>query len=144
MTKRHYPAVLERADGGALALWFPDFPDCVAAATTQDEAIAKAERALEAAVTGLSEREMPLPFPSAVDSIVLPQECRFLAFVMIGVTPPDPSERVNIYLPRSLLEKADARASELGMSRSSFFGLAVSIMLGARIASASALSGKPR
>lgn len=48
----------------------------------------------------------------------------------VGVEPPDPSERVNGYLPKSLIARADKRAAELGMSRSSFFGLAVSSMLG--------------
>jgi metal-responsive CopG/Arc/MetJ family transcriptional regulator len=36
---------------------------------------------------------------------------------------------VNIYLPKSLIERVDRAASEHGMSRSSFFGLAVSDLL---------------
>jgi Ribbon-helix-helix protein, copG family len=45
------------------------------------------------------------------------------------VDPPDPSERVNVYLPKSLISRVDRRAAELGMSRSSFFGLAVTTAL---------------
>jgi hypothetical protein len=44
---------------------------------------------------------------------------------MVGVVPPDPSERVNAYLLKRLIARADARAAELGMSRSSFFELAI-------------------
>lgn len=127
--KRFYPGVLERAAKGTFAVWFPDFPSCVAAGTSQDQAIQKAEGALAQVVDSLAERDQRLPNPTPVEAISLPKGCRFVAFVMVGVGPPDPSERVNIYLPKRLIERADARATALGMSRSSFFGLAVSQML---------------
>ena len=130
MAKRYYPAVLEKAEGETLAVWFPDFPDCVAAGTSQEAVLEKAETALALAVASCMEQDRPLPAPSAVEAIMLPPECEFLAFVVLGVEPPDPSERVNIYLPKSLIAKADRRANELGMSRSSFFGFAVSSLLG--------------
>ena len=38
--------------------------------------------------------------------------CDFVAFFAVGVEPPDPSERVNIYLPKSLIARADKRATE--------------------------------
>jgi hypothetical protein len=36
---------------------------------------------------------------------------------------------VNVYLSKSLIGRADRRAAELGMSRSSYFGYAVSLAL---------------
>jgi hypothetical protein len=60
--------------------------------------------------------------------IVLPKGCDFLAYFCQG-GPADPSERVNVYLPKSLIGQIDRRAAELGMSRSSFFGLAASTAL---------------
>ena len=48
---------------------------------------------------------------------------------MLTAAPPDPSERVNVYLPKSLIGRADKRAAELGMNRSSFFGYAISVAL---------------
>jgi predicted RNase H-like HicB family nuclease len=130
MAKRFYPAVLEKGAKGVFGAWFPDFPDCVAAGHSQEEAIQKAELALARAVDVLFEQEKPLPEPTAFEAIVLPRGSRFVAFFAVGVEPPDPSERVNIYLPKSLIARADKRAAELGMSRSSFFGLAVSAMIG--------------
>ncbi len=50
---------------------------------------------------------------------------------MVKVEPPNPSERVNVYLPKNLIARADARATELGVSRSSFFGLALNMALSA-------------
>lgn len=126
MAQRFYPAVLERGSGDTFAVWFPDFPGAVAAAHTQDEAMTKAEAALAEAVQGLADHERALPQPSALDAIALPEDCDLVAVFMLGVTPPNPSERVNVYLPRNLIERADRQAEELGMSRSSFFGLAVS------------------
>jgi len=125
--RRFYPAVLERGDKDTFAVWFPDFPDCVIARRSQEDAIARAEEALARAVEASAEQDKPLPAPTPPDRIAKPK--KLLAIVMIGVTPPDPSERVNIYLPKSLIQRADARAAELGMSRSSYFGYAISVML---------------
>lgn len=129
MNKRWYPAVLERGDGGVFAVWFPDFPGCVAAGKTQEEAAAKAEEALELALEAATEVDAPLPSPTPFDAIDVPTDADVVAFLSLGATPPDPSERVNVYLPRSLLERADELAARWGMSRSSLFGLAVSRLL---------------
>lgn len=126
MKKRWYPAVLERGEGGVFAVWFPDFPGCVAAGKTQEEASAKAEKALTDALQSAAETEFPLPAPTAFDAILVPKDAEVVAFLSLGAAPPDPSERVNIYLPRSLLERADDLADRWGMSRSSLFGFAVS------------------
>jgi predicted RNase H-like HicB family nuclease len=130
MAKRIYPAVLEKGAKGAFGVWFPDFPDCVAAGRSQEEAIQKAEHALAIAVEALAEADQALPEPTAFEAIVLPKGCRFLANLAVGVEPPNPSERVNVYLPKRLLARADQMAAELGMSRSSFFGLAISSIAG--------------
>ena len=63
--------------------------------------------------------------PSFFDRITLPAGCEVIALVAVGLDPPDLSERVNVYLPKSLLKRVDRLAKELGMSRSSFFGFAV-------------------
>ena len=130
MAKRFYPAVLERGAKETFAVWFPDFPDCVAGGRSQEDAVAKAERALVLAVERLFEKERPLPEPTPFEKVMIPKGARFVTFFAVGVEPPNPSERVNIYLPKGLLARADERATELGMSRSSFFGLAISTLIG--------------
>jgi predicted RNase H-like HicB family nuclease len=124
MKKRLYPAVLERGPKGTFGAWFPDFPGCVAAGKSQEETIGKAENALAQAVDALAEHGRPLREPTPIEQIVLPKGCDLVAYFIVGVDPPDPSERVNVYLPKSLIGRVDRRATELGMSRSSFFGLA--------------------
>jgi hypothetical protein len=70
-----------------------------------------------------------LPEPTPIERIVLPRGCDLVAYFIVGVDPPDPSERVNVYLPKSLIGQIDRRAAELGMSRSSFFGLAATALI---------------
>ena len=130
MAKKFYPAVLERGPKGSFAIWFPDFPDCVAGGTTQEDALAKSEMALAKAVDALAETDRPLPQPTAFEDIALPKGSRPIAYFAVSVEPPNPSERVNIYLPRNLIMQADKKAQELGMSRSSLFGLAISSLIG--------------
>jgi predicted RNase H-like HicB family nuclease len=129
LKRRLYPAVLERGPRDALGAWFPDFPGCVAGGRSQEEAIERAERALAQAVDGWAERGRPLPEPTPIEQIVLPKGSDVIAYFFVGVDPPDPSERVNVYLPKSLLGRIDRRANDLGMSRSSFFGFAANVAL---------------
>jgi predicted RNase H-like HicB family nuclease len=130
MKKQLYPAVLERGPKETFGAWFPDFPGCVAGGKSQAETIEKAENTLAKAIDRLFEHGKSLPEPTPIELIALPKGCDLLAYFIVGVDPPDPSERVNVYLPRSLIGRVDRRAAELGMSRSSFFGLAVTNALG--------------
>jgi len=125
MPQRFYFAVLERGAHETFGVWFPDFPGAVCAGRTQEEAMARAEEALAEAVHILAERDMVLPEATPSDAVELPEDCDLVTFFAVRADPPDPSERVNVYLPRSLIERADRRAADLGMSRSSFFGLAL-------------------
>ena len=129
MTARLYPAVLEKGPKKTFAAWMPDFPDCVAAGTTQEQALEKLDARVMQAAETLAEADRAMPEPTPIDRIERP--AAFLAFVMVKVAPPNPSERVNVYLPKNLIGKADQRAAELGMSRSSFFGLALNLALSA-------------
>ncbi|MGX5805050.1 type II toxin-antitoxin system HicB family antitoxin [Bradyrhizobium sp. Arg314] len=132
MKKQLYPAVLERGAKGTFGAWFPDFPGSVAGGKSLEETIEKAECTLAKAVDLLFEHGKSLPEPTPIDGIVLPKGCDLLAYFIVGVDPPDQSERVNVYLPTSLIAEADRYAAALGMSRSSFFGLAVTNALNPR------------
>ncbi|HLZ83699.1 MAG TPA: type II toxin-antitoxin system HicB family antitoxin [Caulobacteraceae bacterium] len=129
MKQRFYPAVLERHANGYFGLWFADFPGAVAAGRTQEEVMAKGQDALGAAFQECAERSVPLPTPTPVEAIEIPADCDFVSYLAVGATPPDPSERVNVYLPKSLIERVDRAATAMGMTRSSLFGLAVTRLL---------------
>ena len=127
--KRFYPAILEQGPKKTFAVWFPDFPDCVAAGHSQEQALEKAEGALARAAAALQTEQGHLPEPTPFDRITFPKGCKPITMLAVGLEAPDPSERVNIYLPKRILARADKRAAELGMSRSSYFGLAISVFL---------------
>jgi predicted RNase H-like HicB family nuclease len=127
-----YPAVLERGEGEAYAIWFPDFPDVVAGDVSQSGAMAKAEAVLIEAAEELALQGKLLPAPSDLDGFEVPEDCDLVVRFAVRVTPPDLSERVNVYLPKSLIERVDERAAAMGMSRSSYFGWALTQTLGVR------------
>lgn len=134
MRAAFFPAVLERGEGEAYAVWFPDFPGVVGGDVTQTGAMAKAEALLAEAAEELALAGKPLPEPSDLDDFDIPHDCDLVVRFAVRVTPPDLSERVNVYLPKSLIERVDAQAAALGMSRSSYFGWALSQALGVRAA----------
>jgi len=141
MTQRFYPAVMERGDDNVIAVWFPDFPGCVAAAKEQQAAVAKAQEALASAVQAAAERDEVLPVPSDFQDVEVPEGADFLALIAIPATLPNPSERVNVYLPKALIERMDQWATNRGMSRSSLVGYAVSLLLdGPGVTAAAALA----
>lgn len=129
MAQRFYPAVMERGEGEVIAIWFPDFPGCVAAAADQQAAVAKAQEALAGAVQAMAEHDLPLPAPTPFEAVEPPDEDAYIATIAVAATLPNPSERVNVYLPKALIERMDRRAEELGMSRSSLVGFAISRVL---------------
>jgi predicted RNase H-like HicB family nuclease len=144
MKRRLYPAVLERGPKATFGAWFPDFPGCVAGGKSQDETIEKAEHTLAQAVDALLEQGAGLPEATPIERIALPKGSDLIAYFIVGVDPPDPAERVNVYLPKSLIGRIDRRAAELGMSRSSFFGLAASKALTGFLAIPSSDLAEPR
>ena len=85
MAQQFYPAVLERGSGGVFGVWFPDFPGCVAGATTQDHAIAKAQEALAVAADKLFEQSKSLPAATPFEKIKTPKGCDLVALIAIGV-----------------------------------------------------------
>ena len=72
-----YPAVLERGEGEAYAIWFPDFPDVVAGAASQDEAMAKGEALLAEAAEALALDGKLLPPPSDLDDFPFRRTARW-------------------------------------------------------------------
>lgn len=77
----------------------------------------------------LGERDLPLPLPTGFDAIRPPEDADVVTILALAATPPDPSERVNIHLPKSVVERADEQAASWGVSRSSLFGFALTRLL---------------
>jgi predicted RNase H-like HicB family nuclease len=100
---------------------FPDFPGCVSAGATLDEARRMAQEALELHVGGIVEDGEKLPVPSSLEAIMAdPENGDAVAFLVTLQGPADRTVRVNITLPERLLRRIDERAK----NRSAFLARA--------------------
>jgi predicted RNase H-like HicB family nuclease len=118
----NYIAVVHRELASDYGVSVPDFPGCITAGKTIDEAKDWAYEALLLHVEGLREDGEPLPAPTNLEDIVAdPENGEAVAFLVISV--PDASrkaKRINITMPEETLRRVDAAAKRRGLSRSSF------------------------
>ena len=57
----HYVAIVEEEEGKAIGVWFPDFPGCISAGDTLDEAMVNAAEALELWAEAMIESGQKIP-----------------------------------------------------------------------------------
>jgi predicted RNase H-like HicB family nuclease len=113
---------LIRKDGDSdFGVDFPDFPGCISAGDTIEEARWMAQEALELHVRGMQEDGESLPEPTGLDAVMAdPDNADTVAFLATVPQPAKRSVRVNITLPERLLRRIDARAA----NRSAFLARA--------------------
>lgn len=105
MEKRHFPAQIEKGPK-SYGVWFVDFPGCVSAGDTIEEAIEGAEEALALHVWGMLQDKDEIPSPSAPRG-----EEGSVAVAMISVTLPGKKKRVNVMIDEGVLAAIDAVSS---------------------------------
>lgn len=118
----NYIAVVHRDPKGDFGVSFPDFPGCITAGATIDEAKDRAHDALSLHIESLLDDGLDVAAPSKLEDIIdRPDYGDAVAVLVISVSEAKPkSIRVNITVPEDKLRKIDAVAKERGMSRSSF------------------------
>ena len=118
----NYIAVVQKEPASDYGVSFPDFPGCITAGKTIDEAKDLAYEALLLHLEGLREEGEQLPAPSNLEDIVAdPENAEAVAFLVVSV--PDTQgkvKRINITIPEETLRRVDAAAKRRGLSRSSF------------------------
>ena len=118
----NYIAVVHKDPKSDFGVSFPDFPGCITAGTTIDEAKDMANDALSLHVKGLLEDGEDIPSPSKLEDIMEnPEYSDSVAILVVSISEAKPrSVRVNITVPEDMLRKIDDIAKRRGMSRSSF------------------------
>lgn len=103
-----YIALLRKEASTDFGVDFPDFPGCVTAGKTLDDARRMAVEALELHVEGMREDGEPIPEPSSLDVIMNDLENRdAVAFLVeIGARPPK-TVRINVMLPQDVVVAID-------------------------------------
>ena len=114
-----YIAYLHKDRKSEYGVSFPDFPGCVTAGKTLDEARRMAIEALSLHIEGMAEDGEPIPEPSTLDDVAAdPAMIGAVAFlVSVGL---DKIVRLNITARESQVAAIDQKAEEAGMTRSAY------------------------
>ncbi|HKR88682.1 MAG TPA: type II toxin-antitoxin system HicB family antitoxin [Phenylobacterium sp.] len=118
---RHYIALIHKAPDSDYGVSFPDFPGCVTAGSTLDEARVNAVEALALHVEGMVEDAEPVPEPSALEAVMSDVHNRDGVAILVALADePIKAVRVNITLPETDLRQIDKYAEAHGLTRSGF------------------------
>ncbi len=103
-----YIAILRKDPGSDYGVDFPDFPGCITAGRTLDEARTMAAEALEFHVDGMIEDGDAIPEPSSLEAVMNDADHRDGVAILVDLPrKPNPSIRVNVMLPQDILEAID-------------------------------------
>ena len=123
MTMRYPIAIEPGSETTAFGVVVPDLPGCFSAGDTLDEAIAGAEEAAAAWIDATLDAGNAIPSPGTLEGLRANPDYAGWSYGVIAVDPAlldDRTERVNITLPRRVLERLDAMARAAGETRSGF------------------------
>jgi predicted RNase H-like HicB family nuclease len=117
-----YIAIVHKDEDSDYGVSFPDFPGCITAGSTLDEARAMAQEALEVHTDFMLKEGQELPAPMTMDAAVKEAFPEGLFATMVVSLDGERSKvaRVNITLPARDLARIDRYAASHGMSRSAF------------------------
>ena len=105
----YYIALIHKERKSDFGVSFPDFPGCVTAGSTLDEAFDMAVEALSGHIETMTEAGEGIPAPSAMDEVMANPENRDGVAVLVPA--PEPSERamrLSVTLPERLVRRIDA------------------------------------
>ncbi len=120
-----YIALIHKEPTSDYGVSFPDFPGCISAGETLDEARDMATEALSLHIEGMTEDGDSLPLPSSLEQVMSDPVNRDGVAILVD----SPEEtvravRVNVTLPENVLARIDAFAAQAGYSRSGFLAKA--------------------
>lgn len=103
-----YIALLHKDKRSDYGVSFPDFPGCVTAGRTLEEARRMAPEALAFHIEGMIEDGEAIPDPSTLDAVMKEREnLDAAAFIVAVPTATERAVRVNVTLPQSLVRRID-------------------------------------
>ncbi|MSP02061.1 MAG: CopG family transcriptional regulator [Acetobacteraceae bacterium] len=103
-----YIALLFKDANSDYGVTFPDFPGCVTAGATQEEARRLAAEVLAFHVDGMRDDREAIPVPSTMDAIMAnPDNQDGYGFLVDLPDPPGRALRINVTLPEDLIKAID-------------------------------------
>ena len=115
-------AAIHKESNTDFGVSFPDFPGCITAGRTVDEARDMAGEALQGHAALMVEDGMTLPLPGTLEDILKDRDfAGAAAYFIVNLEAPRPEPvRFNASMDAQLLARIDQRAREIGMTRSGF------------------------
>ena len=102
-----YVALLRKQTDSDFGVDFPDFPGCVTAGETLEDARRMAAEAIQLHIEGMIEDGDAIPAPSRLDDIMADPHHRDGVAVLIDASVRRPAVRINVSLPADLVEAID-------------------------------------
>jgi predicted RNase H-like HicB family nuclease len=115
-----YIAYLHKDKKSDYGVSFPDFPGCITAGRTLEEARRMAAEALAVHIQGMVEDGMVVPEPSKLDDLESDPDLRQGVAVLVTAESPEKRVRINITARESQIAEIDRRAKEAGLTRSGY------------------------
>ena len=115
-----YIAYLHKDRKSDYGVSFPDFPGCITAGITLEEARRMAVEALTFHIEGITEDGEAIPQPSSLDQLAKDPAMKGAVAFLVTVDIEEKSERFNITARKSQMDEIDRRAKRSGMTRSSY------------------------
>jgi predicted RNase H-like HicB family nuclease len=116
-----YIAYLHKDRNSDFGVSFPDFPGCITAGKTLDEAHCMAAEALALHIAGMLEDGDTIPAPSRLDDLTNDPARKDAVAFLVHVDPhTDRTVRINITAREEQVERINQLASQAGMTRSAY------------------------
>jgi len=116
-----YIAYLHKTRDSDFGVSFPDFPGCVTAGRTLEEAHRMAAEALSIHIAGMIEDGEVIPEPSTLDALAHDPSMTDAVAFLVRVDPQmGPTVRINITAREKQIEEIDRLAKSAGMTRSGY------------------------
>ncbi len=115
-----YIAYLHKDAKSDYGVSFPDFPGCITAGSTLEEARRMAVEALALHIAGMQEDEEEIPEPSSLDDLQSDPAMKGAVAFLVEAKEPEKTVRINITARESQIAEIDHRARAAKLSRSAY------------------------
>ena len=116
----NYIALIHKENNSDYGVSFPDFPGCITAGKTLDEAKTMAQKAINSHIEILREMGEYINPPTKLEDIMKDRKDKEAVAFLVNI-PSEKAVRVNITVAEDILTIIDKRAKEHHMTRSAFF-----------------------
>ncbi len=116
----NYIALIHKDRKSDYGVSFPDFPGCVTAGKTLEEAHRNAVDALTLHIDGMREDGESIPKPSGLQSLERQAARSGAILLLVNIPTDEKTVRVNITARQSQIETIDRLAESAGMTRSAY------------------------